>query len=342
MLEKFLYRFKRLLLACAMFTSHFDYLYVEPSTYCTLACERCPRTYAKTNYKLTHLCEKMYARVISDSLFNNLKQIEFGGNYGDPIMHPKFENLIESSKRLRTQAALTIHTSGQRHPAWWSQLVQSLDAKDTVLFSIDGLEDTNHLYRQGARWDWLERAIDICSGKTNTIWKFIIFQHNQHQIIESIKYAKEKGLQYFLLTKSHAFYGKWANDNVDPLAPDKKWVGGTAKEKNKTFSPLCQTSSRHYLSAEGFYSPCCWMDFNKEFSLNLKEKANDSFSDIMKAQDLQDLKMKWSSANAPGTCREKCSLISNSTSRTSHSQITLDLRRSLLDIEQQVIEFENC
>lgn len=323
-----------------MFTRQFDYLYVEPSTYCALACERCPRTYEPSRYKLTHLNESLYTRVISDPLFKDIREIEFGGNYGDPIMHPQFYKFIESTKALRGQAALTIHTSGQREPSWWHQLVDSLAATDTVLFSIDGLEDTNHLYRKGARWDWLDQALDICLKKTNVIWKFIVFQYNEHQIMEVIDYAKRKGVNDFLLTKSHIFYGRWTKDSVDFLAPDPKWIACTDTEKAENFSPLCQTSSRHYLSAEGFYSPCCWMDLNKEFSLNLKERPSCGFSDVMQDQTLSQLKRDWEGSAPPTTCRSKCSFVSNSKSRTSHSQITLDLRSSLLDIEHRVLDFK--
>mgnify|MGYP000657292039 CR=1 FL=1 len=52
-----------------------------------------------------------------------------------------------------------------------------------VLFGIDGLNDTNHLYRINVNWDALMRNVKsyISNGGTAS-WQFIVFDHNQHQI----------------------------------------------------------------------------------------------------------------------------------------------------------------
>ena len=47
-----------------------------------------------------------------------------------------------------------------------------------VVFSIDGLHDTNHLYRQDVQWNKImERVKWFIENGGNATWKFIIFKH---------------------------------------------------------------------------------------------------------------------------------------------------------------------
>ena len=45
-------------------------------------------------------------------------------------------------------------------------------------FSVDGLEETNHLYRQGVKWEHVERnmkAFINAGGRAR--WDYLIFQN---------------------------------------------------------------------------------------------------------------------------------------------------------------------
>ena len=64
-----------------------------------------------------------------------------------------------------------------------------------IIFGIDGLEDTNHIYRKNVKWKKLEENIKIYIKYGGTAsWQFIVFEHNKHQ--ENI--AKQK--------QTHKFY----------------------------------------------------------------------------------------------------------------------------------------
>ena len=39
--------------------------------------------------------------------------------------------------------------AGAKSVAWWEELADVINKKGAVIFSVDGLRDTNHLYRQG-------------------------------------------------------------------------------------------------------------------------------------------------------------------------------------------------
>ena len=44
---------------------------------------------------------------------------------------------------------------------FWQNLSARLTEEDTVEFSIDGLEDTNHLYRKNSNWQSIMTGLDI-------------------------------------------------------------------------------------------------------------------------------------------------------------------------------------
>ena len=48
--------------------------------------------------------------------------------------------------------------AGAQDDYWWYQLAETFDRKGTVIFSVDGLEDTTHPYRQNVRWEKVERS----------------------------------------------------------------------------------------------------------------------------------------------------------------------------------------
>lgn len=322
-----------------MLTNKFEYLYVEPSSYCALECPRCPRTYDKKNYKLSHLNKDVFMTFISCSFFKKTRCIEFGGNYGDPIFHPHFEDLIKIAKNNCPEARLIVHTSGHRDPAWWKKIVSLLDKKDSVLFSIDGLKDTNHLYKQKSNWTWIENAIDICSGNVYLAWKFIIFKHNQHQIREAISFAKNKGVNEFILTKSGLFNGEWSIHGMDPLAPSMEWIAPTSAYTD-VIDPKCQKTSRHYLSADGFYSPCCWMDFSREYSIDVSKLIadNQTVDDVFLNPMYKKLSTSWNQTPSR-VCLNKCSQKIAPTGRSSHSQLTLFLNDDVNDIDIKLSDF---
>lgn len=316
-----------------MFTQHFDYLYVEPSTYCNLRCPRCPRTEFPDSYKLTHLDIDVLQRTLKSELWKSLKTVEYGGNYGDPLMHPKLKEMVSMTRSIHPEVVQLIHTSGNRDSSFWGELLEFLSEKDQVLLSIDGLEDTNSVYRVGSKWQWIEGALKLCPQKVRTIWKYIVFSHNESQIFEAIKMAKDFGVHFFILTKSHLFKGHWADESgFDPMAPSDPWIA-TAPDSEATIEAKCQSSSMHYLAANGNYSPCCWS--NRIEALQLPVSGN--FKEIMEHPQLEQIKKEWP-GKSPEICAKKCRKTIKA--RSSHQQITLDLKWDLSALRDQVENFK--
>jgi MoaA/NifB/PqqE/SkfB family radical SAM enzyme len=193
--------------------------HLEVSSRCALACPRCPRTMMKGAYEITDLPLAVVERLFPQG--TPVQKIILCGNHGDPIYHHRFHDILSYLRGLRpAPPRLSIHTNGSfRDRAWWAETARLLSRNDRVVFSIDGLEDTNHVYRVNARWSTILDGIDECRGKAGMIWKFIVFQHNQHQVEEAKRLAVELGFDDFNLVKSDRFGGRWKVGGVDPMAP---------------------------------------------------------------------------------------------------------------------------
>lgn len=119
------------------------------------------------------------------------------GNYGDAIASPTFDQTLRYTLS-REPKRVTISTNGSLRPAqWWRELAQ-LHKKIRVTFAIDGLEDTNHIYRVGSDWNRImQNAGAFIEAGGRARWDFIEFQHNFHQIEEAEALAKKMGFEKF-------------------------------------------------------------------------------------------------------------------------------------------------
>ena len=108
-----------------------------------------------------------------------------------------------------------------------------------MTFSLDGLEDTNHLYRKNSDWGMLMNAVHImANSNTPIVWKFIVFKSNQHQIDEARQASKDLGFVDFMLEYSD----RWL-DQKD-LMPDKKYVNQHLTHQEKVLSDSNYTFSK--------------------------------------------------------------------------------------------------
>ena len=238
--------------------------HIEPTSKCTLECPLCDRTWFYEKFKKRNL-----HKINVDNIINFIgvnKIVSLCGNNGDPIYHSNFLELIQKFKD--NNCSLHIHTNGSaKTKAWWNKLKAMLTKDDRITFAIDGLEDTNHLYRKNAKWNSIMTAIDTLKDRQfKMTWQFIPFKHNQHQILEAGNLSKALGFDEFKLLQSDRWLGK------KDLMPDREYVDNYYKTQqevliNPEFSvdmqPKCLKnnlpSESLYVDAEGDFYPCCWI-----------------------------------------------------------------------------------
>lgn len=136
------------------------------------------------------------------------------GTIGDPIAHPDIENILVYG--ANTYKVVTLDTNGSlRNTDFWTRmgkLHKEIKGNSEsrrgieVNFSIDGLEDTNQLYRINTDYNKIiENAQAFIDAGGEAIWKFIIFEHNQHQVEQAKERAKQMGFREFSTLVSSRF-----------------------------------------------------------------------------------------------------------------------------------------
>ena len=182
---------------------------VENSSICNAACPQCVREIIspdKSWLNETYLETDFFNR-IPDHIYQDLKIFFFCGNLGDPCAAPNFLDVCRLVRSKNPNMIIKISTNGGlRSTSFWKELATILGDKSEVVFAIDGLKDTNHIYRVNVRWSTVisnAKAFISAGGKPN--WQFIAFKHNQHQVEEARKYAKELGFAKFIVKPSHRF-----------------------------------------------------------------------------------------------------------------------------------------
>ena len=165
-----------------------DEYQLEITTYCNAACPQCPRNISggsvNPHLPLCHLSRQVIDSAFTPELCSKIRQVFFCGSYGDPIVHPDFLDILRDFRSKNPTLWLYIHSNGGVHDtAWWKELAEILNGYGKIDFGIDGLEDTNHLYRRGVKFDKAinnAQAFIQAGGKAQ--WNYIVFKHNEHQI----------------------------------------------------------------------------------------------------------------------------------------------------------------
>jgi hypothetical protein len=137
-----------------------------------------------------------------------------------------------------------------------------LTPQDTITFSIDGTPENFNQYRVNGDWPSIKIAIDECvQSPVHTVWKYIPFAYNQHDIASVEILSKELGIDEFEISPSDRF-----DQQTDHLKPDDTLLSLRYNQqvswKNSQVTkviPACSNNQHHFITADGFYSPCCFL-----------------------------------------------------------------------------------
>jgi hypothetical protein len=168
----------------------------ELSSYCNLHCPQCNRFNQEgfLNVPLSHLNFINVKKHFQVEKFKNLEEVKFIGNIGDALMHPDIEKYIKYFDKIDR---VYITTNGSlRSKKWWRELAKYQNLE--VIFSIDGLKDTNKIYRINSNFEKIiNNAKAFIDAGGHATWKFIVFKHNEHQIDEAHRLSTDIGFKAF-------------------------------------------------------------------------------------------------------------------------------------------------
>jgi MoaA/NifB/PqqE/SkfB family radical SAM enzyme len=137
------------------------------------------------------------------------------GNYGDPMTNPELIPILRYIKSINPDIHLRMNTNASgRDPQFWRDLGEIFKENGWVTFSVDGLEDTNWIYRRGTNWKKIISAMtNYVSTGAQSKWEFLVFQHNQHQIEEARQLSKELKITHFFSKIAMGFSGAGDSDD---------------------------------------------------------------------------------------------------------------------------------
>lgn len=323
--------------------------HLELTDKCNAACPMCERTlqhdHCATDFSKVRNIELELGdiqRGFTKELCRQVERVDICGRLGDP---PAARDCLGICEYLVDQGVLvTISTNGSlRNEKWWRQLGRIFRRNGSfVEFHIDGLEDTNHLYRVNTRYEKIIRNAQAYMGTEAVAeWHFILFRHNEHQVEEALRRSRELGFRSFKLIKTIRFGDSGRFEYQLPDGTHRKLEASTSaardvasmlgrpgnagqeppgdEAKQDVNGILCKSAreNRPYINADGTVSACCWMPGSPN-ERELYERAGRSrqrhnIKELPLAEILRDepyaslYRRSWEESTSP-VCIRKCGL----------------------------------
>ena len=277
-------------------------VHVELTTRCNARCPMCMRNYRGFDYNSGYpLCElnlEQFKQILTPDVLQQLikpdppvgdrvpivyefRGVAFNGNLGDFANARDAVEIVEYL--VDHHVPVMINTNGSvRSPEWWRRLALP---NVSVGFAIDGLADTHHLYRQDTDWHRImSHAQALIDAGGTAIWRFIPFDHNQHQIEQCEQLAKTMGFAKF----ENIYDGRDSTSVYNRDGTYSHKIGQDSGAVNQTVHAFLQShitwydakTIRHpkdtdtleiqchhyrnkeiYIAADGSVYPCCFLGF---------------------------------------------------------------------------------
>lgn len=269
-------------------------LQFELSSMCNALCLGCVRIdYETFNNKKHMIPDKEYItfdlfkKIVTAPEFNTAIELEFCGTIDDPLMHPEFIEFLDwAGGYAPGRFTVQIHTNASlRNAAYWQRLAQVLTKhkKHYLKFNIDGLEDTNHIYRQNTTWSKImDNARAFIDAGGRAYWQYLIFPWNEHQVDQAQTLSVDMGFRGFTARHDRSIATEWGLERIHFLKKENKNKNTslTLAELNDKTRHIIDNEIRcnnmykkmYFITYDGRLWPCCFLH-NGTFNLN-KDKVD--------------------------------------------------------------------
>lgn len=309
-------------------------LHFEFTSLCNAQCPMCPRT-ANKYLPMDSVTLANVKEWFSPTFVSQLDHMYSCGNYGDPIVNPDCLDIVRYFKENGCKLVSLFTNGGVRDKDFWKELGR---LNTRVVFAIDGLEDTNHIYRVGVRWKRLmENVSAFIDAGGIAVWAYLIFKHNEHQVAKAKELSESMGFQEFKVKASSRFVSREnpvettevKNKNGENIYKSKSTeryheeinkaikTYGSWEEYLRTTPITCKTKKDKslYVDFNGTVWPCCWSghvyDKNSPTLETLGSIENNSLKTntleyILNNTWLKRLPDMWNSTDRLDICSETC------------------------------------
>lgn len=244
-----------------------DEYQLEITSYCNAACPQCPRNInggADNPFlHLQHLPREVIDKAFTQEVMDQTRQIFFCGSYGDALMHPDLLEILQDFRRKSPAVYLFIQTNGgARKPEYYAKIAEVIGEHGKIDFNIDGLKDTNHIYRKNTDFDKIiTNAEAFIQAGGNATWNFIVFKHNEHQVDEARMLAGLMGFKRFETRNTGRFFHHGRIEEMDTWPVQNKQgkfeynleLPTSLKYRNQSMLYISKLKEE-YGSAENYFS----------------------------------------------------------------------------------------
>jgi len=316
-------------------------VHLEPTQLCQAMCPMCDRVtldgYLNPLVENLSLSINDIKDIFSIEFVKQLDKMYMCGNVGDPMLTPDCLEILEYFRENNPNIFLSMVTNGgARKPDFWKEVAKLCNK---VTFSIDGLEDTNHIYRKGVKWsNVMDNTRAFIEAEGNAHWHYLVFEHNEHQIMDAYKLSEEMGFINFQAKTTNRYkpesrawkmYLRGKETGVLAQPKQKKYQSEvykkplTFEEKSKLdIVPKCTAWNGIYVAADGSVFPCCWahtslissqnisgqekldmVDQSSYYKINAKEVG---LKKVIEDGWFDSFEKRWKSEDKPYICITKC------------------------------------
>jgi MoaA/NifB/PqqE/SkfB family radical SAM enzyme len=291
-------------------------IHLEMTTRCNAACPMCSRN-ERGGFMIHDLPDAELSledvrTLLPPEFIRQLNQVWLCGNYGDPIVAQETLDVVRYLRTSHPGLRIGMNTNGSaRTTSWWQEAASIIDL---CHFGIDGLADTNHLYRRRTSWDLImENAASFINAGGSATWEYIVFRHNEHQIETARELAESMGFKRFRVRKTGRFFfgGELQNSlaimdesgaeiyHIEPPAASGLLNTSSAELSDIAQSPggykeyldrttidcKAQREAEIYVSAEGLVFPCCYL---ASFYRGKSRRSHSQFSSLLERHGGKD------------------------------------------------------
>jgi radical SAM protein with 4Fe4S-binding SPASM domain len=257
----------------------------EPTTSCNLRCPECPSG-LRAFTRPTGMLQKDFFKETIDDVYKELLYLIFYFQ-GEPYLNPSFLDMV----KYAADKGIYTATSTNAHYLTDDAAKKTVESGlDRLIISIDGTtQDSYEQYRVGGN---LEKVI---AGAKNIVkWKkelnsktpfvffqFLVVKHNEHQIEDIKKLAKEIGVDEVRFKSAQVYDYENDPNNLIPINEKysryKRNADGSFKAKNKFANRCWKLWHANVITWDGLVVPCC---FDKDAMHRLGNLKNESFKNI--------------------------------------------------------------
>ena len=195
---------------------------IEITERCNAACPACTRNYFGYSsipgiYKGNMTLEQ-FKILLPEEFIQQLDDVSFCGNLGDAQMNPYLPDIVDYLHNANSDMHIAINTNGSMHnEEYWANFAKyksnassasgdriSWRGAIVIIFGIDGTTNEVHsFYRRNTDYNKvINNARAFINAGGVATWQFILFKHNEYQLEDAKKLAKEYKFRDIYVIKS--------------------------------------------------------------------------------------------------------------------------------------------